>query len=104
MLKWIGYILIAALVLAAITSPTEKKFQNFVYNKVDTTNCKPFVQHQAFRFLSVPVFSMNYVRECKRTNTLRDLKTGQPIGILAVPVYGDMQRYLGLFGTFWKLK
>ena len=103
MLKWIGYILLAAVVVALITAPSEKKFSKFVYNNMDTTACKPYVSHHPYKFFFVSLFSLSYAKECTEVRHLKNLQAGNTIGGIGIPVYKEPVKYLGLFGKFWKL-
>jgi len=102
MLKWIGYLLIAALIIAIITSPSADKFTKFANNKTDTSACEPLVDYRSYKVI-VTVFGIGHIKECKGTTGINNPQTGQTMGKVALPAYGGEQTYLGLFGTFWKL-
>ena len=102
MLKWIGYILLIALVIAIITAPSADKFAKFANNKTDSSACKPFVDYRSYK-LVISVFGIGHIKECKGTTGIYNPQTGQTVGKVAFPVYGEQQTYIGLFGTFWKL-
>jgi hypothetical protein len=52
----------------------------------------------------VTVFGIGRLRECTGTKGIFDPQTGQTMNSnVALPVYGEEQTYLGLFGRFWKL-
>lgn len=99
MLKWLGIILLLALIVALITVPSQKKFEKFAEGKVNTSACKPLLIFQGYK-----IFSIGYVSECGDISKIYDPKTGNYIKTnIGVPVYGKRQKYLGLFGKFWKL-
>ena len=102
MLKWIGYILLIALVIAIITAPSADKFNKFADEKAGSSSCKPFVDYRSYR-LVVTVFGIGHVKECTGTTGIYDPQTGKTMGKVAFPVYGKSETYLGLFGKFWKL-
>jgi hypothetical protein len=103
MLKWTGYILIIVLIIAIITAPSEEKFTKFANSKAGSPACKPYVDYQSYKVI-VTVFGIGHIRECKTTNAIYNPQTGQNVkSNVALPVYGEKQTYLGLFGTFWKL-
>ena len=99
-MKWIGYILLLAIIVAIFTSPSENKFRDFIYTRMDTTICKPFVSHKSYGVGPVHFFSINTARECKRVNHIESVKILKNAG---VAVLGKEENYLGLFGKFWKL-
>jgi hypothetical protein len=101
MLKWIGYLLLAALIVAIFTAPSEDKFKKFAYTKVNTSVCQPYIDYSAYKVI-VTVFSIGHVKECVKTG-IYDPQTGRTVGTAYFPMYGKTQTYLGLFGTFWKL-
>jgi hypothetical protein len=104
MLKWIGYLLIAAVLIAIATSPSEKKFTAFAYKNVDTAACKPFISHKEYKILFLRFFTVSTVKECKEIKKLQNLQTNQPLNSnVGIPVYGQSKTYVGLFGRFWKL-
>jgi hypothetical protein len=102
MLKWIGYILLLALIIAMITSPSEEKFKKFAEDNASAAVCKPYVDYQSYKVI-VTVFGIGHIKECKKTTGIYDPQTGRTVGNIALPVYGEQQTYLGLFGKFWKL-
>ena len=103
MLKWTGYILLLALIIAMITSPSEEKFTKFAYSKADSSACKPFVDYRSYKIM-VGFFGIGHIQKCKKTTSIYDPKTGQTLkNNIALPVYGETETYLGLFGIFWKL-
>lgn len=98
-MKWIGYLLLAALILATITSPSEKKFEKFITEKFEKGTCKPLVIRQSYK-----VFSIYKAQECTRVGQISKLGTNEVVTINGgIPVYGKEVKYLGLFGRFWKL-
>lgn len=103
MVKFFGYLFILLLLAAVITAPSSDKFRSFANNQVDTTTCKPFVEYEAYKILFT-VCGVGHLRACKETRRIYDPKTGTYLDSKsAIPVYGEQQTYLGLFGRFWKL-
>ncbi len=102
MLKWIGYILIIALIIGIITAPSSEKFTKFANGKTDSSTCKPLVDYRSFKLI-VTVFGIGHIKECKGTTGIYNPQTGKTMGNIAIPSYGESQTYLGLFGKFWKL-
>ena len=102
MLKWISYLLIIALIIAIITAPSADKFTEFANNKMSGSACKPFVDYRSYKLI-VTVFGIGHIKECKGTTGIYDPQAGKTVGNVPIRSYGDPQRYLGLFGTFWKL-
>ena len=102
MVKLLGYLLILALIIAIITSPSSDKFNRFAQEKAGNSVCKPYVEYQSYKII-FSVFGIGHIRECKTVNGIYNPQTGTRVGNVGFPVYGDTQTYLGLFGTFWKL-
>jgi hypothetical protein len=100
--KWIGYILIIALIIAIFTAPSAEKFNKFAEEKTAGSTCKPYVEYKNYKLL-VSVFGIGYLKECKGSTRIYDPKTGKYVGNVALPNYSESQAYLGLFGRFWKL-
>jgi hypothetical protein len=92
MLRWMVYVALIVVLLALITSPTEKEFKTYVYNRVDTAHCKPLIQYTSYKLAYFRLFSLDYVKECKKARSAGHL-----------PDTVKKQAYLGLFGTFWEL-
>lgn len=101
-MKWIGYLLVIALIIAIITSPSAEKFQKFANNKADSSVCKPLVDYNSYKVV-ISVFGIGHIKKCTGATDLYNPKTGKPMPGIALPVYGESETYLGLFGTFWKL-
>jgi hypothetical protein len=99
-MKWIGYLLIGAVLIALITSPSERKFKSFIYGQTDTAACKPVIIHKSFGIFSLRLFSIGTAIECKKISGTESIKIlrRKNIGVL-----GKQEKYLGLFGKFWKL-
>lgn len=101
--KWIGYILLLALIIAIFTVPSEEKFKKFAESKAGNSTCKPYVDYRSYKLI-VSFFGIGHIQECKTTTGIYDPKTGRTVtSNIALPVFGEKQTYLGLFGTFWKL-
>lgn len=104
MLKAIGYLLIAALIIAFVTSPSKKDFTAFAYSKMDTVACKPAIYHKDYKVLFLKLFTISSAKECKEMKPLHNLQTSEPLNSkVGIGVYGKEETYLGLFGKFWKL-
>ena len=101
MFKWIGYLLVAALIIAIITAPSEENFKQFALEKTDTTNCAPYIDYKSYKVI-VTVFGIGHLKECKKTS-IYNPQTGGTVGKAGIPSYGEDQAYLALFGKFWKL-
>jgi hypothetical protein len=101
MLRWVVYLCVAIFLLAMITSPTEREFRSFAYNNTDTSYCKPYVHYQPYHVLYFDLFSINTTRARVAENKSTLSENMQTIK--TTPVRIHQQRYLGLFGTFWKL-
>ncbi len=103
MLKWIGYLLLIALIIAIITAPSTDKFIKFANDKTSGSACKPLVDYRSYKAV-VTFFGIGHITECKKGTTgIYDPQTKQTVGNLAIPAYGERENYLGLFGKFWKL-
>ena len=99
MSKWIGTILVLLLIVALVTAPSVTKFEKFAEGKVNTSACKPFITYDGYK-----LFSICTVSECKKVNKVYNPQTGQYSNMsIGLPSYGKKQKYLGLFGKFWKL-
>jgi hypothetical protein len=98
-MKWVGYLLLLAILIAALTVPSQSKFEKFVNDKVNSTACKPSISHYSYK-----IFSLDYVSECTSVRKIQNLQTGEFVNTnIGLPVYGTRKKYLGLFGRFWKL-
>lgn len=91
MLKWLGYISLMLLLMALITSPTEKEWKSYVYATVNK-NCKPVIQYHSYKIAWFPLFSVTSVRDCEVEASIASHSNAR-----------REQKYLGLFGTFWRL-
>jgi hypothetical protein len=101
MLRWLVYLVIAILLLALITAPTEREFRSYVYAQApDTTLCKPLIQYRSYHLMYFDLFSINTVKEYFSNDGLLP-KEG--LAFDKSPRLAEKHRYLGLFGTFWKL-
>jgi hypothetical protein len=113
--SWLGTILVTVLIIAAITAPGDKKFENFmVKNKGGVTmSCKPIIGKSSPFIIIVRLFSFHYVSYCETTQSPFRLRTGgnrsgetdsieSPVRI-TLPKVTARETYLGLFGRFWKL-
>ncbi len=99
MSKWIGTILVLLLIVALITAPSQTKFERFAEKNVSTQACKPLITVAHYK-----LFSICSVSECKELKQVYNPQTGQNSNLnIGLPSYGKKQKYLGLFGKFWKL-
>jgi len=108
--SWLGTILIILLIIAAITSPGDKDFENFIAKDKggDTMSCKPIIGKTTKIKLLMQLASVHTVNYCeKNVAALKKFKlriTGDSTGLkLSVPKITNSETYLGLFGRFWKL-
>ena len=101
MLRWVVYLCVAVMLIALITAPTEREFNSFVYASVDTSRCKPVVQYKSYHLMYLDFFSINKLRTCYSDSKQLPEETGHAINKSLPPVTEN--RYLGMFGTFWKL-
>jgi hypothetical protein len=111
--SWLGTILAIAIIIAAITAPGDKKFENFVAKDKggDTMSCKPIIgKSTSFKAL-VKICSFHSVSYCENNTAPVKLKIAgkKPLGKdstginFILPKITHSERYLGLFGRFWKL-
>lgn len=102
------FVLIIASIIAAFTAPGDEKFKKFIDNRnIDTTSTAIIGKSKPVKFFSVRLFSFHYVdyfekhEEPKpvaglgKRRMFKKLRTLHPI---------RSERYLGLYGKFWKLK
>lgn len=103
MIKFLGYLFLIIIVAAIITAPSSDKFKKFAYSQADTSACKPFVDYQSYKII-FSVCGVGHYRVCRETRRILNQQTGTYMDSkAAIPVYGEQQTYLGLFGKFWKL-
>ncbi|MEO5564119.1 MAG: hypothetical protein ABIR18_11805, partial [Chitinophagaceae bacterium] len=86
MLRWILCVCLIALLLALNTSPTQKEFKAYIYNRVDTTHGKPLIQYNSYKLVYFDLFSLNYVREDTEAYTKHTPKN-------LTSQYGKEQKY-----------
>lgn len=97
MLRWLIYLGLMVLLMAIITTPTEKEWKEYAFSTVDTTSCKPAIRYNSYKIAFFPLFSLTTVRECTGIPEIK-----KPIQQINPDPY-KQRKYLGLFGTFWKL-
>ena len=106
-LSWLGTILIILLIIAAFTAPGEKKFENFIATEKggDTMSCKPIINKATEIKAFIRVASINYVSYCDSKQPLIIKgQNGESIQTkYSLPNVTRREKYLGLFGKFWKL-
>lgn len=105
--SWLGVILVVLLIIASITSPSDKKFTDFVDKDMggDTMSCKPIIGKTTEIKLFVKLASIKYVSFCDgQMPLIINGKTGKKISTnYNVPKITRSETYLGLFGRFWKI-
>ena len=105
--SWLGVILVILLIIAAITSPSDQKFTDFINNDKggDTMNCKPITGKTTEIKLLAKIASVKYVSFCETGAPLRlKDKTGDTRTLnYIIPNITRSETYLGLFGRFWKI-
>ena len=83
-MKSIVIILLIACIAALITIPSHEKFNKYLdKKKKNIGTCLGGTRYESFR-----VFSLDYVDYCEPDRINKKIRT---------------DKYLGLFGTFWKL-
>ena len=105
--SWFGVFLVILLIIAAITSPGDQKFTDFINKEKggDTMTCKPIISKTTEIKLLVKLASIKYVSYCERgaPPQLAD-KTGNKKTLnYSIPKITTSEKYLGLFGRFWRL-
>jgi len=117
--SWLLTILIIAVIIAALTAPSEKKFHAFINTEKggDTMSCKPIMEKISQVKVIFRISSVYRVSYCEiPKNPLKRLPAGliRPDGkqdtvtapgksSYAVGKITGTETYLGLFGKFWKL-
>lgn len=105
--SWLGVILVILIFIAAITSPGDAKFTDFINKDKggDTMSCKPIIGKTTEIKLLVKLASIKYVSYCESGSALRlKGKTGGTRALsYAIPKITRSETYLGLFGRFWKI-
>lgn len=105
--SWLGFILVILIIIAAITSPGDQKFTDFINRDKggDTMRCKPIIGKTTEIKLLVKLASIKNVSYCESGSAFR-LK-GKAGGTRAlsytIPKITQSDTYLGLFGRFWKI-
>ena len=105
--SWFGIILVLLLMIAAISSPSDQKFTDFINKDKggDTMSCKPIMGKTTEIKLLVKLASVKYVSFCETGAPLRlKDKAGETRTLsYIIPKITRTETYLGLFGRFWKL-
>ena len=105
--SWLGVILVLLLIIAAISSPGDQKFTDFLNKDKggDTMICKPIMGKTTEIKLLVKLASVKYVSFCETVSSLQlKGKTGGTRTLnYTIPKITSSEIYLGLFGRFWKL-
>ena len=101
-------VLIIAIIIAAFTAPGDERFKKYIDKKnTDSTTTAIIGNSKAVKFFSVRLFSFHYVNYFEKTESP---KPGAGLGKrrmfkkLGTLNQTGSERYLGLFGKFWKLK
>lgn len=106
-LSWLGVILVLLVMMAAITSPGDKKVMEFINKDKggDTMNCKPVIGKTTEIKLLVKFASIKNVSYCGSPSPLViNDKTGRKITTTyPIPKITHSENYPGLFGRFWKI-
>lgn len=106
-LSWLGLLLVVLAIIASITSPSDKKFTEFINNDKggDTMSCKPVITKSTDVKLFVRLASIKYVSYCNsKTPLVITGKEGEKIQTqYSIPNVTHRETYLGLFGRFWKI-
>jgi hypothetical protein len=87
-------VLLIVLLAAVLTAPGSAKFNQYLAKKEKNTGICTVansVRHNSYKF-----FSFDYVDYCDTTNTSKIINA---IGLNKLKT----DKYIGLFGTFWKL-
>ena len=117
--SWLTTLFIIAVIIAALTAPGDKMFENFINKNKggDTMSCKPVIGNsRPVKIIFVKLFSFHKVSFCIINKTkgkkfpLRIAgkndssdSVAVAIGNITVPKIIHSENYLGLFGWFWKL-
>ena len=105
--SWFGVFLVILLIIAAITSPGDQKFTDFINKEKggDTMTCKPIISKTTEIKLLVKLASIKYVSYCEPGPPLRSTgKTAKSRTLnYTTQKIKRSETYLGLFGRFWKL-
>ena len=105
--SWLGVILVILLIIAAITSPSDQKFTDFITNDKggDTMSCKPIMSKTTEIKLLVKLASVKYVSFCESGTPVRlkDKTGGKRALNYTIPKITRSETYLGLLGRFWKI-
>ena len=91
-MRTLGVILLIAIIVALLTVPGQNKFNNYLAKKgKDSSKC---MDSTSVRHYSYKVFSIDYVDYCVPFNDSEPTSVG-------LKTHTD--KYLGLFGLFFKL-
>ena len=94
-MKTIGAILLIAAIIGLFTVPSKEKFNNYLAKKgKDAGMCSPLMNP---RHYSYKVFSVDYVDYCT------PVKNAYGETIAGGGIKGRTDRYLGIFGMFFKI-
>jgi hypothetical protein len=95
-MKSFSFFLLLVFIAALITEPGHEKFNKYLAkNGKNTGTCLGGTRHQSYK-----VFSLDYVDYCEVISINSSNSINTNIGINK-KIKTD--KYLGLFGTFWKL-
>jgi hypothetical protein len=100
--------LIIAIIIAAFTAPGDERFKEFINKRNnDSTTTAIIGNSKPVKFFSVRLFSFHYVNYFEKTESPKPeagLGRRRMFKKLGTLNQTGSERYLGLFGKFWKLK
>jgi|SRR5687767_16026477 len=105
--SWLITVLVIAIIIAALTAPSDERFNKFVDNRTDTTTTVIIGKSKPAKFLSVRLFSFHYVDNFEKTEApkpVAGLGKRRMFKKLGTIHQVGSERYLGLYGKFWKLE
>ena len=105
--SWLITGLVIAIIIAALTAPNDDRFKKFVDNRADTTTTAIIGKSKAVEFLSVRLFSFHHVDYFEKTQSPKPvggLGKRRMFKKLRMLHRVGSERYLGLYGKFWKLE
>lgn len=105
--SWLGVILVLLLIIATVTVPGDKKFIDFINKDKggDTMRCRPVIGNTTQIKLLAKFATINYVSYCESMHPINVTdQNGQLRKTnISIPKMTHSEKYLGLFGRFWKL-
>lgn len=101
-------VLIIAIIIAAFTAPGDENFKKYINERnTDSTTTVIIGNSKPVKFFSVRLFSFHYVTYFEKTESPKPAARLGKQRMFKKP--GTLhqigsERYLGLYGKFWKLK